>query len=361
MQILLFAALLLFINTCSETGTETEDLFSSYEPYEWDEAAPESVGIDTDLIELAVGKANDLDYLHSLLVVKNDMLIVEYYFDGYKPEEPHIIRSVSKSFLSVFIGLAIREGYIHNINEKIINYIPEYEMMMSDERMKDITILDILTMKSGMKRDREFYAEAFIQSNNWIQTIFEESLIADPGTAYNYSTTSTHILALVLQNALGEDIVKFTHTHLFSKLTIELADWEKDPQGNYFGGNNMYFVPRDMALFGHVVMNKGMFNGEQIIPMEWIAESMKDTRNEPGLTWGSLSDIGYGYLWWLGKMNDYNVELGIGHGGQFIIMIKELDLLVVTTAEAYEDWEQADIQERGILSLVADYIIPSIN
>jgi CubicO group peptidase (beta-lactamase class C family) len=360
LAVLLLAIIIVF-NTCSETGSEQQDLFSDYEPYKWEEALPENVGIDPELIELAVGKANDLDYLHSLLVVKDGKLVVEYYFDGYKPEEPHIVRSVSKSFLSVFVGLAIREGYIHNINEKIINYIPEYEVMMLDERMKEITIKDILTMRSGMKRDRDFYSAAFMQSNNWVQTILNEELISPPGEQYNYSTPSTHILALVLQNALGGDLIEFTDRHLFSKIGIELADWEKDPQGNCFGGNNMYFVPRDLARFGYVIMYDGMVGDENIVPSEWLNESMNDTRNQQGITWGTLTDIGYGYLWWLGKLNGYETQLAIGHGGQFIIMIKELDLLIVTTAEAYEDWDQADVQERGVLSLVSDYVMQAID
>ena len=359
LSVSLLATIIIF-NTCSETGNGQEDLFSAYEPYNWQEASPSSVGIDPELIEFAIGKAIDLDYLHSILIIKNDKLVVEYYFDGYKPAEPHIVRSVSKSLLSVFVGLAIREGYIHNINEKIINYIPEYEFMMADERMKEITIRDILTMQSGMKRDLEFYFNAFY-SSNWIQTILNEQLVADPGVEYNYSTPSTHILALVLQNAIGEDLVKFTHTQLFSKLGIELAEWEKDPQGNYFGGNNMYFVPRDLARFGYVIMNDGKIENEQIVPTEWLNDCMVDSRNQAGLSWGALTDIGYGYLWWLGKLNSYEAQLAIGHGGQFIIMIKELDLLIVTTADAYEDWDQADIQERGVLTLVTDQIIPAIN
>ena len=115
-----------------------------------------------------------------------------------------------------------------------------------------------------------------------------------------------------------------------------------------------------MAFFGYVVSKNGFYDNQELINNEWLKESLIDYRNEPDVNWGDLKNVGYGYLWWLGEINGYRTQLAIGHGGQFIIMIRELDLVIVNTAEAYVYWDKADEQERDILDLVANYILPAI-
>lgn len=349
-----------FVNTCSETSADSTELFANYEPHQWETAAPASVGINPEKLELALGEANLKDYLHSLLIVKDGKLIVEEYFGGYKLEEPHIVRSVSKSLLSVLIGFAVEDGSIESLDDSIYMYIPDLFTPGTNRETKSITIKNLIEMRSGIKRDKQFYSIAF-NSANWAKTILEEELVSPPGSEYHYSTAATHILSIVLERAVNRDLQNYAYEKLFDPMDIEIAEWEKDPQGNYFGGNNMFFVPRDIALFGQIVLDGGSLNNKQIIPSEWLKKSLKNTRHEEGIIWGELYNIGYGYLWWLGELRGYKVQLAIGHGGQFIIIFPEVNLIIVTTSEAYIYWDEADEQERGILALIANYVLPSLN
>lgn len=358
--ILIIPGFYVLVNTCSETSADSTQLFANYEPHEWESGSPAKHGFNTEKLEIAIGEANLKDFLHSLLVVKDGVLVVEEYFNGYKKEDPHIIRSVSKSFLSVLVGFALADNHIKSFDDPIKNYIPDLFIPGTNPEMKSITIRNLLEMKSGIKRDREFYSKAF-ESDNWVKTILEEDLVSEPGTEYNYSTAATHLLAVVLERAVTGNLLKYTYEKLLDPMNIDIAEWEKDPQGYYFGGNNMHFVPRDLALFGQLVLNEGGLDGNQIISKQWLEQSLTDSRKEEDINWGALHKIGYGYLWWLGELNGFKSQLAIGHGGQFIIIIPELEMIVITTSEAYVYWDEADIQEREVLNLVADYILTALN
>jgi CubicO group peptidase (beta-lactamase class C family) len=138
-----------------------------------------------------------------------------------------------------------------------------------------------------------------------------------------------------------------------------LLFWEKDPQGYYFGGNGMQFTSRDMAKFGLLYLHNGLMNGTQIVPSLWIEESLTPSTYIGGV-WGDLLDAGYGYGWWLGTINGYHTFLALGHGGQYIITIPDLDIIVVTTANPDFDWDTADLHERTLLHITAEFIIPAV-
>ena len=358
--LLIVPGLLLIVNTCSETSADSSYLFSNYEAHEWETDLPQSHGLNADKLEIALGEAHLINFIHSLLIVKNGKLVLEEYFNGYKREDPHVIRSVSKSILSVLVGFALNDRKIGSPDDSIYKYIPDLFTTGTQDKLRNVTIRNLLEMKSGIKRDIDFYNEAF-NSSNWVKTILSEELIAEPGTEYNYSTAATHILVAALTHAIGEDLLKYADRKLFDPLGIQCVDWEKDPQGNYFGGNNMFFVPRDIAYFGQVILDDGMVDNNRLIKQEWLNESFTDTRKEPGTNWGELKNIGYGFLWWLGKLGEYDVRLAIGHGGQYIIMIPEIDMLIVTTCEAYINWDDADRQERRMVDLVVNFILPAVS
>lgn len=344
---------------CTNPMSIDQNIFSDYEPYQWNIADPVKCGMDPKQLEIAFNRAADMNFVHSLLVIKEGFLVGERYYRGYKKEEPHIVRSVSKSFLSAMVGIALREGFIGNLNEKAVTYLTDYESQIKDERIKDITVKHLLEMKSGVKGDREIYSKIF-NSDDWIKEILSEQLASNPGDKYIYSTAATHLLNVVITRAIEMNAVEFINKYLLEPMNIEIGSWEQDPQGYYFGGNNMYFAPRDMARLGYLFLKKGMIDGEQVIPEAWIEASLTDYRNESDIYWGDLKNIGYGYLWWLGELGGYKTFLAIGHGGQFMINFPEIDMIVVTTADAYLDWDEADEDERAILSLVTKYILPAV-
>jgi len=241
----------------------------------------------------------------------------------------------------------------------MLDFFPEYVYQSIDPRKYDITIRDLLMMRAGFDRDENVYNYIY-NSSNWIKTTIELPLLYDPGTTFAYNTFETHLLSAVITKASGSNTMDYANENLLQPLNIECADWKRDPQDYYFGGNNMYFTPRNMARLGYLYMNGGRINGQRIIPVDWVEESLTNYTNFNNATWGDLDNVNYGYLWWLGEIKNHRVFLAIGHGGQFVLNFVNLNLIVVTTAEWYLDWNTADQHERSILSIVANYIVPSV-
>ena len=140
---------------------------------------------------------------------------------------------------------------------------------------------------------------------------------------------------------------------------IDVNDWARDPQGVYFGGNDMFFTTRNMAVIGLLYLNNGNLNGKQILPAEWVDSTLQYSGGS-NIVWGRLTEGGYGYMWWLGKVSGKNVFFALGHGGQYVLCVPDYDLITAVTSDPYVDWTTADSHERIILQIIADFIIPSV-
>ncbi len=346
---------LLFLTSCSE-GPTGPGAFS----FNWPTSTPEELGMNSQLIEQAFTEGENRGFVDCILVIRNGHIVAEKYYNGFGKDVPHNVKSVSKSFLSAMTGIALRDGHLDNLNLKMLDFFPEYVYPSIDPRKHNITIRNLLMMRAGIEHERYNYEQIYY-SSNWLKTTIEFPLLYNPGSTFSYNTFQTHLLSAIITKASGMNTMEFAEKHLLDKMNIELADWQRGPQGYYFGGNNMYFTPRDMARLGYLYMNNGSLNGEQIVPAEWVNESLTNYTNFSNSTWGDLDNVNYGYLWWLGEINNHEVFLAIGYGGQFVINFPDLNLIVVTTADNHLDWEVADQHERSILSIVADYIVPAVN
>lgn len=247
-------------------------------------------------------------------------------------------------FFSVFLLSCKKDTTALSENQKVLSFFPEYVTPALEKRKHDITIEHLLTMRMGIANEHNNYMELYL-SPNWIKAVIEFPLEYNPGTRFSYNTFQTHLLSAIITKAGGSSTYKFARQFLFEALAISVRRWEQDPQGYYFGGNNMFFTPRNMACLGYLYLNNGYLGGKQIIPAEWVKRSLKNYTGFFNNIWGDLNDVNYGYLWWLGSIKNYKVFLAIGHGGQFVINFPELDMIVVTTADAYVDWETADNHE----------------
>jgi CubicO group peptidase (beta-lactamase class C family) len=345
-----------FYSSCTENATEPDNFRS----VDWPESSPEQQGLNSQMLNLAFNEANHRPFINGIVIIRNGFLVAESYFNGYNKDDYHNIRSVSKSFLSALIGIAIRENHIPNLQTKIMGYFPEYTNDIIDDRFYQVNIHDMITMHAGIDTDHNNYGTIFY-SDNWVRTTLNQALISNPGEEFHYTTAGTHILSAILTKATGMTSFEFAEEYLFKPLDISLGKWDRGPQGYYFGGNSMYTSPRNMAKFGYLYLNGGFLNNTQIVPSEWVAISVADKLNRENLTWGPLTDMGYGYLWWLGRIAGYEAFIAIGHGGQFIISIPDLQMIITTSS--YSDnlsWEQADVQERAVLDVIADYVMPAV-
>ena len=306
--------------------TRTETRF----PYPWPISTPEAQGLDPGIFEHAFHIAENMPYLWSVLVARNGYLIGERYFHLYNQNDPQAIHSVSKSILSALVGIAIEGGYIQGIHQRMMDFFPDYREAVGDQRFFEITIEQLLTMTAGFPPNesppgfRNPYELDMLASPNWIEFIFSHPLAFNPGEEYHYSNADTHLLSVIITRATGISTKDFADRYLFEPLNIAVRGWMQDPQGYYTGGFRMDFIPRDLARFSDLFLNHGSIDGRQILSARWVRDSIRF--HVPA------DQFGYGYLWRLYNIFDYNCYFAWGYGGQFILNVPELNMVIVTIA-----------------------------
>lgn len=310
--------------------------------------------LDESVFTGAVATAERMPRLRSLLVSQNDHLIVEKYFNGQNARRKANVKSVSKSIMSALVGIAIERGYIANLDEPISTHfgplIPDY----TGTPKENITIGNLLSMQAGLETTSFYNYGKWVLSENWIRFALDQPLQAEPGTKLQYSTGNTHLLSAILTQATGKTTLAFAREVLAGPLGFELAAWPQDPNGIYFGGNNMELTPRQMLAFGQLYLNKGRNNGSQVIPAAWIETSftpLAESAREEGRF--------YGYGWWMREMAGHKATFAWGYGGQFILLVPELDLVVVTTSSSLPGSDRR-AHIRNLYKLLEHQVIQSV-
>lgn len=299
----------------------------------------------------AIREAEKMPKLFSLLVSHQDELIVERYFNGSGPERVVNVKSASKSFISALVGIAIEQGHIKDTQQPIAEYLGDRFSNETDAVKRTITIKDLLTMQAGLASTSSRNYGAWVLSKDWIGYALKQPVLAPPGTLMQYSTGNTHLLSAILTRATGMDTLQFARQALAEPLGFHLAAWPRDPQGIYFGGNDMELTARQMLAFGRLYLNNGSLNGKQVIPAAWVKISLQrhaESRREHGRY--------YGYGWWIREMAGFETKYAWGYGGQFIILVPDLDLVVVTTSSSTPDPDRRT-HRRGVDDMVATHII----
>ena len=270
-----------------------------------------------------------LPRLHSLLISHRGELVFEEYYNGADSRRPANMKSASKSVISALIGIAIDEGHIKSVEDPITKYFPEYIFNQTDPDKQLITIENLLTMQSGLETTSNRNYGKWVLSENWVEFVLNQPLVAKPGTRMLYSTGSTHLLSAILTRASGINTKEFAQKHLTSQLGYSMSYWSRDPQGIYFGGNDMEMTPRQMLAFGELYLNKGVHEGRQIIPTNWVKESYR-----PHVLSPRGQGRYYGYGWWLRDLAGMLVPVAWGYGGQLIFVVEPMDLVVVATSDS---------------------------
>ena len=312
-----------------------------------------------DMFAEAVKAANELPRLHSLLVSQRGEMVLERYFNGARAARGANVKSVSKSIISALVGVAIDRGLVPGPETPIRTYFPELAKDR-DARKQRITIEDLLTMRSGLESTSNRNYGAWVQSQNWVQHALAKPLFAMPGTEMEYSTGNTHLLSAILTKVTKTSTWQFAQDALAKPLGFTLARWPQDPQGIYFGGNDMLLAPRQMLAFGELYLQHGRVKGSdpftkmhQVVPEKWIERSFVTRGTSP------ISGNQYGYGWWMRDLAGHQAYFAWGFGGQYIILVPDLDLVVVTTS-ASTVAEDRRTHRRTLFELVEDLVIAPV-
>ena len=274
-------------------------------------------------------EAEQLPRLQSLLISHRSELVFEEYYNGANRYQSANMKSASKSVISALVGIAIDKGFIESVDTRIADYFPALISNQTNTEKQQITIENLLTMQSGLETTSNRNYGKWVLSDNWVEFAINQPLVAAPGTRMLYSTGSTHLLSAIITIASGMDTKQFAQEMLTSQLGYSISYWSQDPQGIYFGGNDMEMTPRQMLAFGNLYLNRGKHNGKQIIPESWVTESHRPHARSP-----RGQGRYYGYGWWLRDLAGMQVPVAWGYGGQLIFVIKQLDLVVVATSDS---------------------------
>ena len=299
-------------------------------------AAVTLAGAQPSSLESVAKSAGSLPRLKSLLVSQRGELVLERYFNGARATQLANIKSASKSVISALVGIAIAQGQINSVDQPIADYFPEL-LKDPEPKKRRITIEDLLTMRSGLASTSGRGYGAWVQSKNWVRYVLQRPLIDDPGRRVEYSTGSSHLLSAILTKATKRSTWQFAQEELAKPLGFSLAKWPTDPQGIYFGGNEMLMTPKQMLAFGGLYLNNGRVADRQVIPKEWIEKTQVGRGRS---RWGSDREYGYGF--WIRDFNGHKAYYAWGYGGQFVFIVPDTQLVVVTTSRSDVSTERRD-------------------
>jgi CubicO group peptidase (beta-lactamase class C family) len=305
-------------------------------------------------LQSAVAAAAELPRLRSLLVSHRGALVLERYFQGARAGQGANIKSAAKSVISALVGVAIVRGLIKSVDEPIAQFFPQLAKE-SDRRKRLITIEDLLSMRSGLESTSGRNYGAWVTSRNWVGYLLNRPVVVEPGTKVEYSTGSSHLLSAILTKVSGMSTWRFAQEQLAKPLGFTLARWPQDPQGIFFGGNEMLMTPRQMVAFGALYLNRGRVGERQLLPASWIDRSFVPRGRS---RWGN--DREYGYGWWIRELGGRTTYYAWGYGGQFIFVVPDLALVVVTTSRSDVSRERRGHND-AIYDIVGRLIIPAFS
>ena len=272
----------------------------------WKTSIPEKQGMDSAKLLIAEEFIqNRLPDAYSLLVVKNGYLVFEKYYSRGSREKYTVVHSVTKSFTSALIGIALDKGYLNSVDQKLVDFFPEYITDESDPMKKEISIRHLLTMSAGFKwNDRGPSMRNWYLSSNWVKSAIQLPQENTPGDIFNYNSSTSHLLSAILSKSSEISTLDFAKQYLFEPLGIQSAYWHQDQQGYHIGGFGLGLSARDLAKLGFLYLNNGYWNGRNIVSESWVNEST--SQQIQAVSHPIYGKIGYGYQWWVKKVDGCN-------------------------------------------------------
>lgn len=309
-------------------------------------------GIDSLLLQDMVEAIHNGKFgkLHSVLIAKNGKLVWEKYFDGFYIDDLNSLESCTKSIGSILIGIAIDEGFIENVDQAVLDFFPSYKEELNQE-WNNLELKHLLTMSTGLNWDRDLHDGIYGISGDVIETTFQQKFSQEPGKVFEYRNPQTDLLSGIIINSSKMSPQDFADRYLFTPLNIDDFNWQNFKSTNYpLMSGSLALSSRNMLKIGQLVLDKGKWNGQQVVSEDWIHESTSFKIQTD-------QTFGYGYLWWIAESTiepHLQAVFAMGISGQFIVIIPEGNLVVVTTAA------NMNKEPEIILNMIDEYIIKGL-
>jgi len=320
---------------------------SAEDPSRLPRSTPEEQGISSSaILSFVEGAEQKVDAVHSVMIVRHGHVVAEGWWSPYAPDEPHVLFSLSKSFTSTAVGLAISEGKL-SLDDTLVKLFPEEAPANPSKNLSQMRIRDLLRMSSGQRAEdiRDF---PFTGNVDLVRTFLEYPVPDIPGTHFVYNTPATYILSAAVQKVTGQKVRDYLQSRLFDPLGIAPPRWDESARGVSLGGFGLRLRTEEIARFGQLYLQRGQWNGKQVVPADWVEEATsRQTANgsDPTSDWNQ----GYGYQFWRCRHGFYR---GDGAFGQFCIVMPQYDAVVAITSGT------GDMQ--SVMNLVWDRIVPAL-
>jgi CubicO group peptidase (beta-lactamase class C family) len=330
------------------------DSITYFPEIQWASTTPEEQGMSSTTLNEMMQFIEDSDApIRGLVVTRNSYIVKEQYWAFYTENTTHHIFSCTKSFTSTLIGIAIKEGFIDNVSQRVVDFFPEMTIENRDSRKGNMTLEHVLTMTTGLDwnewnisyTDPDNMYNQMFGSSNPVQFFLNLPTAYDPGTHWVYTTAASHLLSAIIQKATGMNARAFAEEYLFGPLNMTIGGWNVDPQGINNGGTQLYVSARSMAKLGLLYLNNGTWDGQEILTEDYV------TRATSALVVTHL-DWGYGYQWWIDTAR--TISSAQGSEGQYIFVDPKDNIVISIVARADEPGE--DISEE-IMQYVLDSVI----
>ncbi len=286
-------------------------------------STPESQGVSSKAIREYIETADrDVNSMHSFMLVRHGHVIAEAWWTPESAERQHVLWSLSKSFTSTAVGLLVAEGKL-SVDDLVLPFFPDDAPPEPSANLKAMRVRDLLTMSTG-HQDEVNWREA----PHWAKAFLSHPVPHKPGTHFRYNTPATYMLSAIVQKVTGMTMLEYLKPRLFEPLGIREPVWEESPQGVSIGGYGLFIRTEDIAKFGQLYLQRGMWNGQQLLPAAWVDQATsKQVSNgsDPSKDW----DQGYGFQFWRCRHGAYR---GDGKDGQFCIVLPEQDAVIAVTA-----------------------------
>ncbi len=370
-----------FLIGCSQE-TKKDNNYS----FGWETSSPEAEGINKLVIDSVHSEIQNGDYglIDHFLLIRNGKIVADYHYSQdyemisknydttrhqynydhpdwhpyYEYSDLHSLQSVTKTITSILLGIAIDEGFVTHLDSAIIPFFSDYDLDLSDDRKKSITLRNLLTMQSGILWDESSsYADnsennctIMELSDDWIQYVLNRPMDTIPGTRFVYNSGVSVLIGKIMRITTGKKIDKWAEEKLFEPLGITEYYWKKTPKGEVDTEGGLYLKPQDLAKIGYMTQQKGKWENQQIVSEDWINKSI-----QPAV---KLNDrIGYGYQWWIvhdkGEILAYNMQ---GYGGQIVSIFPIEDVVLV-----FNGWNIHGEATKRANRIFVERILPTIH
>ena len=308
-------------------------------------STPEAEGISSRaILEFVQAADKKVDTLDSFMVLRHGKVIAEGWWKPNSADAPHILNSVSKSYTSTAVGLAIHERKL-KLDDRVLKFFPADAPPDPSANLQAMTVRDLLTMSGGHE------VEPRRDGGPTVKQFLANPIVFQPGTHFLYNTMGSYVLSSIVTKVTGQTVLEYLRSRLFSPLGVQSPRWDASPEGNSLGGYGLYLRTEDIAKLGQLYLNKGEWNGKQLVPRKWVEQATSkqiDNQKESHAQIGPDWVEGYGFQFWRCRHNAYRAD---GAGGQFIVVMPDQDAVVAITADT------GNMQ--GELNAIWDHLLPA--